>query len=85
MEEDALFPDGRTFSEIIGLRSQCEIDDPEDFSSGIGSFEHVDDLGDEVGVESVCDSEVNEVLKRSLDDTEESDIPCKSLQFQLLH
>ena len=72
MQEDALFPDGRTFSEIIGLRNQCEIDDPEDVSSGMGAFERVDDLGDEVGVFVIL-----KVLKRSLDEIEESDIPFK--------
>ena len=74
MEDELTFP--RTFSEIVGV-PHIEIDDAEDVLSGIGSFEFVGDVADEVGVESVCDSEVNEVLKRSFDETEDADIPFK--------
>ena len=76
MEDELTFADGRTLSEIVGV-PHIEIDDAEDVLSGIGSFEFVGDVADEVGVESVCDSEVNEVLKRSLDETEDADIPFK--------
>ena len=57
MEDELTFPDGRTFSEIVGV-PHIEIDDAEDVLSGIGSFEFVGDVADEVGVESVCDSEI---------------------------
>ena len=77
MEDELQFPDGRTFSEIVAVPLNLEMEDVEGFSSGLEAFEFVGDLADEVGAESIGDSDVNEVLKRSIDETDEHDMPCK--------
>ena len=66
MEDDWQFPDGRTFSEIVGVPNIDDTDLFDDSASALESWEQIGDVGDGAEAASVCDSDVNEALKRSL-------------------
>ena len=76
MEDDWLFPDGRTFSDIVGVPDNLGTDHLDDVASVAESWERIEGIEDEAEGASVCDSELNEVLKRSLNETE-SDVAFK--------
>ena len=77
MEDDLRFPDGRTFSDIVGLPNNLGTDHLDDVASVAESWERIEGIEDEAEEASVRDSELNDVLKRSLNETDESDVAFK--------